>query len=113
MQSIPEDAAAVDNCTPILRTLETRLVQCEEDGGEYARQVLDMLRRVDEVTNSGQVLKGIIHVIMTDIRRPRTFSKFTAAQRAPHNAHPEQKTRNFCPIASPPSSPCCRSRRWL
>ncbi|KAF5321369.1 hypothetical protein D9619_001522 [Psilocybe cf. subviscida] len=71
MQNIPKEAEAVDNSIPLLRILETRLIQCEDDGGEYARQVLEMLRQVDEAASSVQILKGIIQVILTDIRRPQ------------------------------------------
>lgn len=67
------DADAMDTC--LLRIMEVRLVQHEEDGGEYARHVLDMLRKADEIIPSPRVFKGVIEVFLVDIRTPRRWSR--------------------------------------
>ena len=55
----------------ILRTLEVRLIQYREDGGEYAREILEILRRIDETMQEAYIFKGAIEVILTELRVPR------------------------------------------
>ena len=55
----------------ILRTLEVRLIQYREDGGEYAREILEILRRIDETMQEAYILKGAIEMILTELRVPR------------------------------------------
>ncbi|KAF8971037.1 armadillo-type protein [Flammula alnicola] len=64
------EPANMDTNESLMRILETRLIQYEEDGGEYARQVLELTRKVDEGTTVPLVFKGIIETVLTDIRSP-------------------------------------------
>lgn len=57
----------------ILRTMEVRLVQYREDGGEYAREILEILRKIDETVPEPCVFKGAIEVILTELRNPREY----------------------------------------
>jgi hypothetical protein len=73
MKGISSETVDNDANGALMRVLETRLVQYEEDGGEYARQILELLRQVDDATIEPRVLKGVIEVVLTDIRTPCEF----------------------------------------
>ena len=62
--------ASADENDVLKRILETRFIQCDEDGGEYARQILQLLRQMDNVTPEPSIIKSVIEIVLTDIRIP-------------------------------------------
>ncbi|KAF9474581.1 ARM repeat-containing protein [Pholiota conissans] len=62
--------APTDENDALTRVLETRFIQCNDDGGEYAHQILQLLQQIDNVTPEPRVMKSVIEIVLTDIRIP-------------------------------------------